>query len=217
MRDEGRAGAVRFVAQATFARAGVPCTSSRRQPCLPPRMYAAPLRRRGSGAGLAQAAVVPSGRSSAASSLVRQRIHVDHLNAAASGFIGTIAMIAVMYVFPCALRSPPLDVPLFVGGLLSSRPRVAGLLGAGVLLFNGSVIACLGRLVWRFETGARGLLEGLGFGALLGLLSIAVMKVMLAVHPKATGMRVSQPMVAFTLWVGHLAYGVCVALVFAAP
>jgi hypothetical protein len=142
---------------------------------------------------------------------------VDLLSAAASGFIGTIAMIAVMYVFPCALRGRPLNVPLFIGGLFSSRSRIAGLLGTGVLLFNGSVIACLGRLVWRFGTGAQGLLEGLGFGALLGLLSIAVMKVVLVVHPEAKEMRVSQLQVAFTLWVGHLAYGGCVALVFAAP
>jgi hypothetical protein len=137
---------------------------------------------------------------------------VDVLSAAMSGFIGTIAMIAVIYVFPLVLRSRPLNIPLFVGSLLSSRPRVAGLLGAGILLFNGSVIACLGRLVWRFGTGAQGLLEGLGFGSLLGLLSIAVMKIMLAVYPKAPEVRpVSQLLVAFTLWVGHLAYGVCVA------
>jgi hypothetical protein len=142
---------------------------------------------------------------------------VDLLSAAASGFIGTIAMIAVMYVFPCVLRGRPLNVPFFLGGLLSSRPRVAGLLGTGVLLFNGSVIACLGRLVWSFGTGARGLLEGLGFGALLGLLSIAVMKVMFLVHPVAKDVRVSQLQVALTLWVGHLAYGGCVALVFPGP
>ncbi len=138
------------------------------------------------------------------------------LRAAASGFIGTIAMIAVMYVVPVVLRGRPLNIPLFVGNLFSSRPRVAGLLGTGVLLFNGSVIACLGRLVWRFGTGALGLLEGLGLGALLGLLSVAVMKVMLVVHPEAKEMRVSQLLVAVTLWVGHLVYGGCVALVFAA-
>lgn len=142
---------------------------------------------------------------------------MDVLSAAISGFIGTIAMIAVIYVFPLVLRSTPLNIPLFVGSLLSSRPRVAGLLGTGILLFNGSAIACLGRLVWRFGTGAEGLLEGLGFGALLGLLSIAVMKIMLVAHPKATEMRpVPQLLVAFTLWVGHLAYGACVALVLAA-
>jgi hypothetical protein len=142
---------------------------------------------------------------------------VDILRAAMSGFIGTIAMIAVIYVFPVVLRSRPLNIPLFVGSLLSSRPWVAGLLGTGILLFNGSVIACLGRFVWRFGTGAQGLLEGLGFGTLLGLLSIAVMKIMLVVHPNATDTRpVPQLLVAFTLWVGHLAYGGCVALVLAA-
>ena len=84
------------------------------------------------------------------------------------------------------------------------------------VLVNGSVIACLGRLVWRFGTGAQGVLEGLGFGTLLGMLSIAVMKIMLAARPKETQTAVSQPLVALTLWVGHLAYGACVALVFAA-
>ncbi len=141
---------------------------------------------------------------------------MDVLSAAISGFIGTIAMIAVIYVFPLALRSRPLSIPLFVGSLLSPRPRVAGPLGTVILLFNGSVIACLGRLVWRFATGAQGLLEGLGFGALLGLLSIAVMWIMLAVHPEAAELRsVSRLRVGFTLWVGHLAYGGCVALVLA--
>ncbi len=143
---------------------------------------------------------------------------MDVLRAVMSGLLGTIAMIAVIYVFPLALRSRPLNIPLFVGSLLSSRPRVAGLLGTGILLFNGAVIACFGRLIWHFGSGAQGLLEGLGFGALLGLLSIAVMKIMLVVHPEATEMRpASQFLVAFTLWVGHLAYGGCVALVFAAP
>lgn len=139
------------------------------------------------------------------------------LSAAMSGFIGTIAMIGVIYVFPLVVGSQPLNIPLFVGSLFSSRPRVASLLGAGILLLNGSVIACLGRLVWRFGTGAQGFLEGLGFGALLGLISIVVMKIMLVAHPQATEMRpMSQLLVAFTLWVGHLAYGGCVALVFAA-
>jgi hypothetical protein len=143
---------------------------------------------------------------------------VDLPSAAASGFIGTIAMIAVIYVLPLARRARPLDIPRYVGGLLSSRPRVAGLLGTVILLFNGSVIACLGRLVWRFGTGLQGLLEGLGFGALLGLLSIAVMKVMLVLQPEATEMQPgSERWVAFTLWVGHLAYGVCVASLLAAP
>ncbi len=142
---------------------------------------------------------------------------MDVLRAASSGFTGTIAMLAVIYVFPLVLRGRPLDLPLFVGRLFSPRPRVAGLLGAGILLFNGSVIACLGRLVWSFAAGARGLLEGLGFGALLGLLSVAVMKIVLVVHPEPTEMRpAAQLQVALTLWVGHLAYGGCVALVLAA-
>ncbi len=143
---------------------------------------------------------------------------MDVLSAAIPGFIGTIAMIAVIYVFALAVRGRPLNLPLYVGGLVSPHPRIAGLLGTGILLFNGAVIACLGRLVWHFGTGAQGLLEGLGFGALLGLLSIAVMKIMLVVHPEATEMRpASQFLVAFILWVGHLAYGGCVALGFAAP
>ena len=140
------------------------------------------------------------------------------LNAAVSGLIGTIAMVGVIHVFPLVLRSQPLNIPLFVGSLFSSRPRVAILVGAGILLFNGSVIACLGRLVWRFASGAQGLLEGLGFGAVLGLLSIVVMKIMFVARPRATETRpVSQLVIAFTLWVGHLAYGGCVALVFPAP
>ncbi len=142
---------------------------------------------------------------------------MDVPSAAISGFIGTIAMIAVIYALPLVWRGRPLNIPLFVGSLLSSRPRLAGLLGTGILLFNGSVIACLGRLVWRFETGAQGLLEGLGFGALLGLMSIAVMKIMLLIHPQATELRpATQVLAAFTLWVGHLAYGGSVALVCAA-
>jgi hypothetical protein len=142
---------------------------------------------------------------------------MDILNAAISGIIGTIVMIGVIYGFPLILRSQPLNIPLFVGSLFSSRPRLASLLGTGILLFNGSVIAFLGRLLWHFGTGAQGLIEGLGFGALLGLLSIAVMKIMFVAHPKATDLKqLSQLLVAFTLWVGHLAYGVCVALILGA-
>jgi hypothetical protein len=139
------------------------------------------------------------------------------LHAAVSGLIGTIAMIGVIYVLPLVWRRPPLNIPVFVGSLFSSRPRVAGLLGTGILLFNGAVIACVGRLIWSFGAGARGLLEGLAFGAVLGVLSIGVMKIMLASHPKATEVRpASQTLVAFILWIGHLAYGVCVALIVAA-
>jgi hypothetical protein len=142
---------------------------------------------------------------------------VNVLHAAASGLIGTIAMIGVIYGFPLVFGRQPLNIPLFVGSLFSSRPRVASLLGASILLFNGSVIACLGRLVWRFGTGGQGLLEGLGFGAVLGLLSIVVMKVMLVARRKAAETRpVSQTLVAVTLVVGHLAYGACVAVVLAA-
>ncbi len=141
---------------------------------------------------------------------------MDVLTAAASGFIGTIAMIAVIYVLPLALRRPPLDLPLYVGSLFSSRPRAARLLGTGILLFNGSVIACIGRLVWRFGTGAQGVLDGLRFGALLGLLSIGVMKLMLVLHPEVTEVRPARQLeIAFTLWLGHLAYGACVASIIA--
>ena len=143
---------------------------------------------------------------------------MEVLYAAVSGLIGTIAMIGVIYVFPLALRRPPLYIPLFVGSrLFSSHPRVAGLLGTGLLLFNGAVIACVGRLIWHFGAGARGLLEGLAFGAVLGLLSIVIMKIIVPAHPKTTEMRpTSQTLIALILWVGHLAYGACVALVFAA-
>jgi hypothetical protein len=142
---------------------------------------------------------------------------LNPLHAAVSGLIGTIAMIGVIYVFPFVLGRPPLNIPLFVGSLFSSRPRVAGLLGTGILHFNGAVIACLGSLIWRFGTGAHGLLKGLGFGAVLGLLSIVVMKIMLGARPKATEMRpMSQTLIALILWVGHLAYGACFALVLAA-
>jgi hypothetical protein len=145
-----------------------------------------------------------------------ERAFMNVPHTAVSGLVGTIAMFGVIYVLPLAFGRPPLYIPLFVGSLISSRPRVAGLLGTGILLFNGAVIACLGRLIWRFGPGARGLLEGLAFGAVLGLLSIVVMKVLLA-HPKATETRPTpQTLVAFILWVGHLAYGVCVALVSAA-
>jgi hypothetical protein len=141
---------------------------------------------------------------------------MDILHAAVSGLVGTIAMIVAIYVFPLVMRRPPLNIPLFVGSLFSSHPRVASLLGTGILLFNGAVIACLGRLIWDFGTGAHGLLEGLAFGAVLGLLSIGVMKIMLVAHPKATEMRpMPQPLIAFILWVGHLAYGACVAMVLA--
>ena len=40
---------------------------------------------------------------------------------------------------------------------------------------------------------------------------------MLAAHPTATETRpMSQPLIALILWVGHLAYGVCVVVVLAA-
>ena len=139
------------------------------------------------------------------------------VHAVASGLIGTIAMIGVIYVFPLILSRPPLNIPLFVGSLFSSHFRVASLLGTGILVFNGAVIACVGRLIWRFGTGAQGLLEGLAFGAVLGLLSIGVMKIMLVAHPKAIEMRpMPQPLIALILWLGHLAYGACVVLVLAA-
>ena len=102
---------------------------------------------------------------------------MDIVHAAVSGLIGTIAMIVMIYLLPLAWRRPPLNIPVFVGSLFSSRTGVAGLLGTSILLFNGAVIACVARLLWTFGTGGRGLLEGLAFGAILGVLSIGIMKI----------------------------------------
>jgi hypothetical protein len=143
---------------------------------------------------------------------------VNVLYATVSGVVGTIVMIGVIYAFPLALGKPAISIPLFVGSLFSARPRVAGVLGTAILLFDGALIAWLGRLAWRFGSGAQGLVEGLALGAFLGLLSLVVMKVLLAARREAAEPPpMSLALIAFTLWLGHLPFGVCVALVCARP
>jgi hypothetical protein len=146
-----------------------------------------------------------------------------------AGFIGTVAMTAVMMVGR-SVGMTSLDIPLLIGGMFSREDDRARALGMAAHIVMGAVVFGIGYglLFTVLDTASAGVgaLIGLVHGAVLG---IVVMPMMGMVHPRmriATGEARLEPPgvmgVAYGrgtpvgLLVTHVVYGLVVGGIYAA-
>lgn len=132
-----------------------------------------------------------------------------------AGLVGTAAMIVAIMVGPTVVGMSRLDVTVFVGTAFTPDERRARPVGWSILSFNGSVLAIICALLWEAGIGSATWLWGLIFGAVLGVLTVLLLPLMMRFHPR-TDETPEWPkwLIAFSMWLGHLIYGLVVALLY---
>ena len=153
----------------------------------------------------------------------------DLVPALAAGFVGTLAMTALMMAGR-ATGMTSMDMPLLIGGMVSNDERKARGIGMVVhVLMMGTVVfgVTYALLFAAFDSDAAltGLLIGVVHGLIFGLL---VLPMMPAIHPRmkvsASGFHLDRPGVlgvgygkgtALGIVMAHAVYGLVVALVYA--
>lgn len=148
--------------------------------------------------------------------------------ALAAGFVGTLAMTAVMMAGR-AMGMTSMDMPLMIGGMMSDDEGKARRLGMTIhVLMMGTVVfgVLYGFLFAAFDSDAA--LTGLSIGVVHGLIfGLMVLPMMPAIHPRmkasASGFQLDAPGVlgvgygkgtAVGIVMAHAVYGLVVALVF---
>ena len=155
-------------------------------------------------------------------------VEFDLGRALAAGFVGTLAMTAVMMAGRAGGMTS-MDLPLTIGGLLSGDEGKARRLGMVIhVLMMGTVVfgVIYGLLFAAFDsdTALTGLLIGVVDGLIFGLM---VLPMMPAIHPRmkatAGGFQLDPPGVlgiaygkatALGIVMSHAVYGLVVAIVF---
>ena len=143
-----------------------------------------------------------------------------------AGLAGTAAMTMLMYVAPL-MGMPKMDIVRMLGSMFTSTRGVAtgqgtvsdsnqGLtIGLGLMIhfMMGAVFALIYALLWSLGIGSATWLWGLIFGLVHGMMAIAMMPLMMRMHPNPPQMA-GGPLVMAGQLMGHMVYGLVVALVY---
>lgn len=150
------------------------------------------------------------------------------LGAILAGLAGTAIMTMLMYLAPL-MGMPKMDIIRMLGSMFTSSRGVAtgqdtvsdsnqGLtigLGLVIHLMMGVVFALIYALLWGLGVGSPTWIWGLIFGAVHGVVAIAMMPVMMRMYPNPPQMD-GGALAMVGQMMGHLVYGLVVALVYAA-
>ncbi len=136
------------------------------------------------------------------------------IGAVAAGLIGTAIMTMLMYSAPM-MGMPKMDIMGMLGTMVTPRKETATGLGLVIHFMMGVIFALIYAFLWRLGIGSATWLWGLIFGAVHGVIAIVMMPMMLRMHPRPPVIA-SGPMTMAGQLMGHLVYGLIVALVYAA-
>ena len=136
------------------------------------------------------------------------------IGAIVAGSAGTGLMTALMHMAP-RMGVPRMDILGMRGSIFTSDAGTATRLGAVIHFMMGAVFALVYAVLWNAGVGTANVLWGLIFGAIHGVGAIVAMPMLMTVHPRKHEME-SGPMVVAGQLMGHVVYGIVVALVYAA-
>lgn len=134
------------------------------------------------------------------------------LNAILSSLAGTLVMTILMYMAP-AMGMPKMDIIGMLGTMFTPNQGVARAMGIIAHFMMGAVFAIIYALLWSQGIGSPTWLWGLIFGAVHGVVAMLTMPMMVKMHPRPPQMD-SGTMMAVGLIVGHMAFGLVVALTY---
>ena len=136
------------------------------------------------------------------------------INAILAGLAGTLVMTILMYMAP-AMGLPKMDIINMLGTMFTPDRNAARVLGVLVHFMMGALFAVIYVLVWSLGVGGPTWFWGLVFGAVHGVIATVTMPAMTKMHPRPPQMD-GGPRMMVGLIVGHLVFGLVVALVYSA-
>lgn len=139
---------------------------------------------------------------------------MDPIAAIIAGLAATAVMTALIYLGPM-MGMPRMDMVGMLGTMVSPDQRVAYPLGTVIHFVDGAIIALIYALLWSRGLGDPTWIWGLVFGAVHGVIAIAALPMMLRIHPRPPAISPSMTVIV-GMMMGHLVYGLLVALVYPA-
>ncbi len=130
-----------------------------------------------------------------------------------AGLLGTLVMTLLMYLAP-KMGLPKMDIIGLLGTMFTARAGAFRVIGTLAHLMMGVIFAIVYALLWTFGLGNPTWLWGLIFGAVHGVMAMGMMPLMVKMHPRPPQME-SGPMMVVGLLMGHLVFGLVVALTYA--
>ncbi len=136
------------------------------------------------------------------------------IGAVIAGLVGTVVMTILMVVAP-AMGMPKMDIVGMLGSMITANKGTATIVGWVIHLMMGVVFAIIYAFAWSQGIGSVTWLWGLIFGAVHAIVAIVMMPIMIRMHPRPPEME-GGAMTMVGQLMGHLVYGLVVALVYAA-
>ncbi|OGO69397.1 MAG: hypothetical protein A2Z49_04870 [Chloroflexi bacterium RBG_19FT_COMBO_56_12] len=131
-----------------------------------------------------------------------------------AGLLGTLAMTLLMIMAP-RMGMPKMDIIGMLGTMFTASEGAARVLGTPAHFMMGVIFAIIYSLLWSLGIGSPTWLWGLIFGAVHGVVVMVMMPVVTKMLPRPPQIE-SGPLMVVGLLMGHLAFGLVVALTYAA-
>jgi uncharacterized membrane protein YagU involved in acid resistance len=130
-----------------------------------------------------------------------------------AGLLGTLVMTLLMYLAP-KMGLLKMDIIGLLGTMFTTSEGASRVIGTLAHLMMGVIFAIVYALLWTLGLGNSIWLWGLIFGAIHGVIAVGMMPLMVKMHPRPPQME-SSPMMVVGLLMGHLIFGLVVALTYA--
>lgn len=132
-----------------------------------------------------------------------------------AGIIGTVVFTIILYIAP-TMGMPKMDIIGMIGTMTVEPGGAAPVVGAVGHLIMGVVFPVIYALIWAAGVGTATWVWGLVFGLVHGLgVALVGMPLMASVHPRSPE-RESGPRALAGILIVHAAFGIVVAVSYAA-
>ncbi len=136
------------------------------------------------------------------------------VGAVVAGVVGTFVMTLLMKAAPM-MGMPKMDIIGMLGSMFSEDEGTATIIGLVVHFMMGIVFAIVYALAWSVGIGSVSWLWGAIFGVIHAVVVIGTMPMMMRMHPRPPSMEAG-PMTMAGQLMGHIVFGIVVALTYAA-
>lgn len=129
-----------------------------------------------------------------------------------AGLIGTAVMTMLMYIAPL-MGLPEMDIVRLLGSMFTADATAVLVLGVIIHFMMGAIFGLIYAWLWT-KIGKPDVLWGLIFGAVHGVIAVAMMPIISSIHPRTT--IAVTALFAMGLIIGHIVFGIVDALVYRA-